>query len=100
MQLPSTAPEFVRFMTEVWKDTPTPLPDGGIRFEFSDLYDRYHHALRTVQECGAKRTGTTKLNGEDAGVFQFDDGSRVTVVNRGSACVENYRKPHTSRKAR
>lgn len=80
-----TAHDFLAFMNEVWSTETIPLPDGGMLIKSSLLYDQFHHARRTAQAAGAKRTGGGRLGGENADIYRWPDGTGAAIAASGGA---------------
>ena len=99
MKVPENATEFCSFMEMVWHAESEPAEGGGMVLYMSPHYDRYHHALHTIQLTPARRTGYTYLDGQPATIFQFADESRIIVANNGSACRVTTKPLRARRKA-
>jgi len=84
---PQTAEGFVALMDRIWQDRMESRPDGGVILYASAWYDSWHNARKVLAELGARKLWANKLHGESGYVYQFPDGSRVTVTTTGGACT-------------
>ena len=76
------AVSFKYFMESIWEIRTRTTKDGVALLQHPD-YDRYQNAIHSAERFGMRRTGGTKVNGENAHVYRFPDNGQGVVIGYG-----------------